>query len=63
MGFGRAGVYFWYELLGRLRLGYWARGSGPWAVRASKKSARAISLTYQRCPDFTCQNPNPIQIR
>ena len=23
--------------------GYWARGSGSWAVRASEKSARAIS--------------------
>ena len=27
----------------RVGYGYWARGSGPWAVRASKKSARAIS--------------------
>ena len=27
----------------RAGYGYWARGSGPWAVWASKKSARAIS--------------------
>ena len=41
MGFGRAGLYFWDELPGRYR--YWARSSGPWAVRVAKKSARAIS--------------------
>ena len=38
MGFGCAGLYFC-----RVGYSYWARGSGPRAVRASKKLARAIS--------------------
>ena len=42
MGLGRAGLYFGDDLLGR-NYRYWAEGSGPWAVRAAKKSARAIS--------------------
>ena len=31
----------------RVGYGYWPRGSGPWAVRASKKSARAISTSFE----------------
>ena len=43
LGFGPAGLCFWDELPGRLPL--LARGSGSWAVRVAKKSARAISNT------------------
>ena len=43
MGFGRAGLNFGISCW--VGYGYWVRGSGPWAVRASKKSARAISTT------------------
>ena len=41
MDFGRAGLYFFDKLPGRLP--YWAKSSGPWAVRVAKKSARTIS--------------------
>ena len=48
MGFGPAGFIF--EKSCRVGYGYWSRGSGPWAVRVSKKSARAISTVYQHFP-------------
>ena len=37
------GLGFIFGMSCRVGYGYWARGSGPWTVRASKKSARAIS--------------------
>ena len=37
------GLGFIFGTSCRVGYGYWARGSGPWVVRASKKSARAIS--------------------
>ena len=41
MGFERAGLHLGMSC--RVGYGYWVRGSLQWAVRASKKSARAIS--------------------
>ena len=43
MGFRRAELYFLLVISCRVGYNYWARGFGPWEVRASKKSARAIS--------------------
>ena len=37
------GLGFIFSMSCRAGYGYWARGSGPWAVWASKKSARVVS--------------------
>ena len=37
------GLGFIFGVSCRVGSGYWVRGSEPWAVRASKKSPRAIS--------------------
>ena len=41
MGFGWVRLYFGVSC--RVGHRYWARGSGPWAVRVAKKSAQVIS--------------------
>ena len=55
MSLGRAGLCFWDELPGRLAYRYWARGSGPWAVRVTKKSARAISTINSKIKQTRCE--------